>query len=79
MIPSFRNPSVSKTAKLRMARPIVTLRSLVGARSSSILPTGETRPIQLPAMMKMKRPANHGTYGRAASPPSESPKFSSDS
>ena len=39
---------------------MVTLTSLVGARSCSILPMGGTSPLQLENRMKMKNPAKIG-------------------
>ena len=45
---------------------MVMLTSLVGARSSSIRPTGGSRPLQLQNRMRMKNAANSGMYGRAA-------------
>ena len=44
------------------------LTSLVGARSSSIRPTGGIRPLQLQNRMRMKNAAKSGMYGRAAAP-----------
>ena len=46
------------------ARPIVMFTSLDGARSSSILPTGGTRPIQLSNRISRKNAAKIGMYGR---------------
>ena len=54
---------------------MVTLTSLVGARSASILPKIGMRPLQLEKRMKMKKPANSGTCRRAGSPPRDSAQF----
>ena len=53
--------------------------SLVGARSSSTLPTGGRRPLQLQNRMRMKNEAKMGTWRAAAGPPVLRAKPSSDS
>ena len=50
------------------------LTSLVGARSSSIRPTGGMSPLQLQNRMSRKKAANSGMYGRAAAPAMPIPK-----
>ena len=57
----------------------MTFTSLVGARSSSILPTGGRRPLQLQKRMRMKNEAKIGTCRAAVGPPMERAKPSSDS
>ena len=58
---------------------MVTLTSLVGARRNSTLPTMGISPAQLLTRMRMKKAMKIGMYGRAATPPSDSPKPLSDS
>ena len=60
--------------KLTRAIPIVMLTSLEGARSSSILPTGGTSPIQLSNRISRKAPTKIGMYGRAFGPARPIPK-----
>ena len=50
------------------------LTSLVGARSSSIRPTGGTRPLQLQNRMSRKNATKSGMYGRAVGPAMPRPK-----
>ena len=50
------------------------LTSLVGARSSSIRPTGGISPLQLQNRMSRKNATNSGMYGLAVGPAIPSPK-----
>ena len=60
-----------------IARPNVTLTSLVGARSSSNLPKIGMRPLQLETRMKRKNATNTGMCLRAPIPPRETAQSSS--
>ena len=60
--------------KLTSARPSVMLTSLVGARSSSIRPTGGMSPLQLQNRISRKNAMNSGMYGLAVGPAMPSPK-----
>ena len=53
---------------------MVTLTSLVGARRTSILPTGGISPLQLQNRMSRKNATKIGMYGLAAGPPMPRPK-----
>ena len=61
--------------KATSARPMVTLTSLVGARSCSDAADDRDRPLQLLSRMNRKNAAKTGTYRRAFGPPSEVAKL----